>query len=92
MFSRGERKPERPGAWPTIATLSAAQRSAVGAIECREDDLPEPNLALVRHVHPGEEREKRRLARAGRPHDDRQLTRKERRVEALERDLPVVAP
>ena len=51
------------------------------------DDAADEHLALVRRVEPGEQREQRRLARAGRARHDGERPRGEGRVDALERDL-----
>ena len=53
----------------------------------RSPRLAEHDLALVRDVEAGQQREQGRLAGAGRADDDGELARQERRVDAVERHL-----
>ena len=91
-FSRAVSTPGEARHLADDADAIAAERRALVPVERREHDAVDDDLALVRRVEAGEQREERRLARAGRAGDDRERAGREHAVEALEGRLVPVAP
>ena len=65
-FSRAVSTPERPGVWPTTPMCSRRNAARASRSSAERTTPPTTHLALVRRVEAGEQREERRLARAGR--------------------------
>ena len=84
------RKPVEPGRLADERDRVAAEAGAGIAVERRDRDPADHDLALVRHVEPRDEGEQRRLPRAGRPGHDREPARRERRRDGVERHVLAV--